>query len=414
MPMGPVRRALHASPGQAFMGMSGMHVMISSPASKFTRPVRARHVITMPDRILLVSPASPLNPRSGAQQRTALLHAALQTLGEVDLLLLEPTTCASRLASAKPGILAHGLWHQHFFGRGKFKPDAALNQALKTGGLDPGSYSLIVSRYLTPACKLHIPPGTRTIVDLDDWGYHYPPGALALAARLKSGYAAWLARRQLKRFDAFFFVSRRDQAPYPGLSSVVLPNIPFDPPAEPFPQSDSATLLFVGSLWYAPNREGIDRFLARCWPAIKAARPDARLLLAGAAPPPVRQAWERHPDVSAPGFVNDLDETYRQAALTIAPIYSGGGTNIKILESLAYGRACITTPHCADAFQADLATTGLGVASHDARFSELCIAWLGDMDQRRLQAEKSRSLLETHYSRALFIERVTQLVRPHA
>jgi len=112
--------------------------------------------------------------------------------------------------------------------------------------------------------------------------------------------------------------------------------------------------------------------------------------------------------------VNDLDETYRQAALTIAPIYSGGGTNIKILESLAYGRACITIPHCADAFQADLATTGLGVASHDARFSELCIAWLGDMDQRRLQAEKSRSLLETHYSRALFIERVTQLVRPHA
>ena len=34
----------------------------------------------MPDRILLVSPASPFNPQSGAQQRTALLYEALQTI----------------------------------------------------------------------------------------------------------------------------------------------------------------------------------------------------------------------------------------------------------------------------------------------------------------------------------------------
>ncbi len=368
----------------------------------------------MPNNILLVSPASPLEPRSGAQQRTALLHAALQTIGKVDVLLLEPTSRASRLASSKPGIRAHGFWQQRFFGIGKFQPDVALNHALKADGLDLDNYQLIIGRYLNPICKLHIPPGTRTIVDLDDWGYHYPPGAMAPAIRLKSAYAAWLSRRQLKRFDAFFFVSRRDQAPHPDLQSVVLPNIPFNPPGEPLPQSDSATLLFVGSLWYAPNREGIDRFLARCWPAIKAARPEARLLLAGAAPPAIRRAWEQHPGVSAPGFVDDLGEAYRNAAFTIAPIHSGGGTNIKILESLAYGRPCITTPHCADVFQVDLATAGLGIARNDAHFSELCIAWLGDIDNRRLRAEQSRGLLEKHYSHAMFIERVRQLGAHHA
>ena len=367
----------------------------------------------MPDNILLVSPASPSDPRSGAQQRTALLHAALQTLGKVDVLLLEPTPGASRLALPKPGILAHGLWHQPLFGLGKFQPDPDLNQALKGSGLDLGRYRLIVSRYLNPICKLHIPPGTRTVVDLDDWGYHYAPGALALAARLKSAYAAWLARRQLERFDAFFFVSRRDQARHPELQSVLLPNIPFNPPAQPFAQSDNPTLLFVGSLWYAPNRNGIDRFLARCWPAIKAVRPNARLLLAGAAPPAIRHAWERHPDVSAPGFVDDLGEAYRNAAFTIAPIFSGGGTNIKILESLAHGRACVTTPHCADAFQTDLAAAGLGVARNDAHFAELCIAWLSDIGQRGLQVEKAQGLLGRHYTRTLFIERVTQLGAPH-
>ena len=88
----------------------------------------------MSNRILLVSPASPFSPQSGAQQRTALLHEALQTLGDVDVLLLEPTPGPSRLEPPKPGILAHGYWHQRSFGIGKFKPDRTLNLALQAGG----------------------------------------------------------------------------------------------------------------------------------------------------------------------------------------------------------------------------------------------------------------------------------------
>ena len=365
----------------------------------------------MPNPILLVSPASPFAPQSGAQQRTALLYRALQNLGEVDVLLLEPTAGASRLTPPKPGILAHGLWHQRPLGIRRFQPDLALDQALQANGIDLGKYRLIVSRYLNPISKLLIPPGVRTVVDLDDWGYHYAPGALALAAKLKSAYAAWLAQRQLKRFDAFFFVSQRDQAHHPELQSTLLPNIPFNPPAEPFPQTDSSTLLFVGSLWYAPNRDGIDRFLARCWPDIKAAQPQAKLLLVGAAPPAVRQAWERHPDVSATGFVDDLGEAYRHAAFTIAPIYSGGGTNIKILESLAYGRACATTPHGSNAFEPEL-VHGLSVAQDDAALIRLCIELLRSESLRAANVTKCAGSLKRTYSQSAFMSQVTLLLSP--
>src|SRR3569833_4613122 len=92
--------------------------------------------MSMPDRILLVSPASPFNPQSGAQQRTAMLYEALRTLGEVDVVLLEPTADSSRLdIPPKPGILAHGRWHQRPFGIGKIKPDSVLNLALLVGGV---------------------------------------------------------------------------------------------------------------------------------------------------------------------------------------------------------------------------------------------------------------------------------------
>lgn len=367
---------------------------------------------TQAERILLVSPASPFTPQSGAQQRTALLHQALQALGEVDTLLIEPTSGPSRLEPPKPGVLARGLWHQRPLGIGKYRPDPTLNAALQAADIDLGSYRLIVSRYLNPICKLIIPSGVHTVVDLDDWGYHYAPGVLALAARLKSAFADRLAQHQLKRFDAFFFVSQRDQARHPELQSAVLPNIPFNPPSTPFSQPDSTTLLFVGSLWYAPNREGIDRFLAHSWPLIKAVQPQTRLLLVGAAPPAVRQVWEQHADVSAPGFVDDLGEAYRHAAFTLAPIYSGGGTNIKILESLAYGRACVTTPHCANAFRADLGNAGLAVAHDDAQFAEHCIAWLSDVERRRNVAEMGLTKIRNHYTRALFNDRVAKLCEP--
>lgn len=363
----------------------------------------------MSNRILLVSPASPFTPQSGAQQRTALLHAALQQLGEVDVLLLEPTPGPSRVVAPAPGILAHGLWRQRPLGIGKFVPDAALDRALKEDGLDAGAYRLIVSRYLNPLSKLVVPKGVRTVVDLDDWGYHYGGGGLALGPRLKSRYAAWLGRRQLGRFDAFFFVSPRDQAQHPELRSAVLPNIPYTPPEEPFPQTASTTLLFVGALWYGPNRDGIDRFLDRIWPAVKAAEPQARLLLAGAAPPATRRLWERHPDVSAPGYVDDLNAAYRDAAFTVAPIYAGGGTNIKVVESLAYGRACVTTPHCANAFEGDL-IDGLDVASGDDAFARHCVRLLGDARLRQAKIDRSRDALAKVYSREAFMRQAAGLL----
>lgn len=366
----------------------------------------------MSNHILLVTPASPFSPQSGAQQRTALLYEALRQHGKVDVLLLEPYAGPSRLAPPPAGILARAFWRQRPLGLGKYRPDAALDRLLRQSGVDLERYTLIVSRYLNPVAKLVLPPQTHTVVDLDDWHYDYAPRGIALAARLKSRYAAWLARRQLARFDAYFFVSGRDRSGHPELRAAVLPNIPFKAPAHPYPEAaDSTTLLFVGALWYAPNRDGIQRFLDRCWPIVRAARPDARLLLVGAAPPAARTAWETHPGVTAPGFVDDLDAAYREAAVTIAPIFSGGGTNIKVLESLAYGRMCVTTSHCAKVFEPGI-LRGLELVDNDDAFASRCIALLGDWRLRAARIQESQAALRADYTREAVQRAVTMLLGP--
>lgn len=370
----------------------------------------------MPQKILLISPVSPFDPQSGVQQRSALLYEALAQCGEVDVLLLEATRGPDQFeAQPSPGIIAHAKWHERPAGIGKYRPVVALNTALESAGIALSEYNLIVSRHLTPVCKLDIPVGIPVIADLDDWGYRYGDGQegllSALAIRLKSAYAGYLARRQLKRFAAYFFVSRRDQALHPELRSAILPNIPFHPPTSRIAQTDSQIILFVGALWYPPNRQGIDRFLAQCWPSIKSRVPQAQLLLVGAASEGIRRQWAHHPDVRAPGYAPDLSAAYREAALTIAPVYFGGGTNIKVLESLAHSRACVTTPHCADAFAEDLvAGGGLSVAPDDAAFIEQCVALLNSETVRDKQAQIGYDIVSTHYNKRRFFDLVAELV----
>ena len=364
-------------------------------------------------RILLVTPASPFTPRSGAEQRTALLRDALAEKGEVDVLLLEPGDETRVASSPDPRILARACWRNLPLGIAKYRPDETLTRQVNE--IAPlVNYDLIVGRYLNPICKLRLPRGVKTLVDLDDWGYRYggdawwtPKGAVA---RAKSAYAKALARAQLRRFDAFFFTSQRDRVKEPGVEGMVLSNVPFSPPAAPLPPTDSKNILFVGALWYGPNRHGIAWFLKHCWPRIRAHVPEATLTLVGAAPEKLRADWERLPGVKAPGFVEDLSAAYRNAAFTIAPIHYGGGTNIKILESLAYGRACVATPHASEAFAQDLVKTGaLLVAPDDVAFSDACIQGLRTAGVGREALQDAHEMTARLYSPEAFRATVHRL-----
>jgi len=369
-----------------------------------------------PIRILLVTPCSPFSPQSGTHQRTALLHEALEQIGPTDVLIVAPSDAPTHAKrAADPRIRSELFWRPSaldFFY--KYKPENFRCDEHSTEELDFREYDLIVGRYLNPICKLHLPKDIPTIVDLDDWGKTYGISRgcspAAIVQRLKHHYAHWLARKQLARFDGFFFVSRRDSLKEPLLASEVLPNIPFFAPAQLLPDTATKNILFVGALWYGPNACGIDHFLENCWSRIRSAVPAATLTLVGAASPIIRRRWEEHPGVATTGFLDDLVEAYRSAAFSIAPIYFGGGTNIKVVESLAFGRTCVTTPHCAAAFQDDLvAGGGISVAGDDSAFSDLCIRLLRDDSMRRKQANQGYKLVNSRYNRAQFTCSVLRL-----
>lgn len=371
-------------------------------------------------RILFVSPATPFSPRSGAEQRSALMYEALRALGDVDILILgegKPTTPRTTLLPAGEVVIEtqkKGGW-----GLKRFHPDAGFTQTISA--LLPHrlmDYKLIIGRYLWPVSQLLIPTHVPVIVDLDDFKYRYSPEAGfsigLLAERIKKRFAHALARRELQKFAGAFLVNAQDRSEVTQLPTCALPNIAYSAlpatPATPLPQHNH--LLFVGSLWYRPNADGVDWFLAKVWPGIKRVIPDAQLTLVGAASPLSRARWEKHAGVTAPGFVDDLAAAYADATLVIVPIHVGGGSNIKVLEALGHARPCVVTRLTAAAFSDQLHHgQHFFVADNAHQFAECVLQVLQQPQAYRAMAVTGYETVRAKFSAESFKAQVASFAR---
>jgi glycosyltransferase involved in cell wall biosynthesis len=109
------------------------------------------------------------------------------------------------------------------------------------------------------------------------------------------------------------------------------------------PLTKNRTLLFLGSYMYQPNIEAARFLLQQIWPRVSREIPDARLIIAG--PFLERSGISDLPaqSVEFAGFVDDLDALYARSRVVCAPIFSGSGTRIKIIEAAAYGKPVVST-----------------------------------------------------------------------
>jgi glycosyltransferase involved in cell wall biosynthesis len=107
---------------------------------------------------------------------------------------------------------------------------------------------------------------------------------------------------------------------------------------------DPAQLLFLGSLDWRPNLDGITVLLDCVFPAIRAAESTATLRLVGRNPPD----WLRRRAVQIPGVelhasVPDVRPYLAGCGMMVVPLRIGGGSRLKILEALASGAPVVST-----------------------------------------------------------------------
>jgi glycosyltransferase involved in cell wall biosynthesis len=156
----------------------------------------------------------------------------------------------------------------------------------------------------------------------------------------------------LPRFDIVFAVSERDRDALAGLGAppkrmALLPNVAdrslLDRP-ELTPRPDPV-LLFLGTLSWPPNAQGLSRFLREEFPTLLERVPGARLIVAGSgAPEGLIRLARRSRAVEYAGSVSDDEVLYAQARCFVDVCVGGSGTKVKVLNALARGLPVVTGP----------------------------------------------------------------------
>lgn len=371
-------------------------------------------------RILFVTPVDPFSNRSGSEQRSSLMLAALMELGLVDILILvevaqkkEPEVVeVNGIRVLKYYLCPSKLILSRYRKKSQFT--TYVEELLPSKLMD---YDLIVGRYAWGISQLDIPDRPKTIVDLDDYRYRFDASGMPNfkiwkeAGRKTIGHL--LMRASIKRFDAAFVASERDLKEvkaFTKLKVMELPNVaPRFDGTLPGSKCDTLRVLFVGSLWYGPNVDGIEWFLHKVWPLVLTQTPAAQLQLIGAAPELVRKRWECHRNVSAPGFVESLANSYAQSSVVVVPIHSGGGTNIKVLEALSMGRPCVVSDFVADAFFPRLLPgVHFRSASTPREFANQILATLNSVDEAddKCKIAAGRTAINEHFNANAFVDKV--------
>ena len=170
----------------------------------------------------------------------------------------------------------------------------------------------------------------------------------------------WETRRQYDRWVAFereawvgvrcvVVMSERDknvvvvdQDPHVAEGSVVIPNgvdlERFQPSSSNPDAPEPRRLLFIGSFAHRPNVLAMEFFLRDVFPRLENVTVH---VIAGRRH---EAFWDlRHAGVDVEGFVSDVRPAYQRAALVIAPLVASAGTNIKIMEAMAMGKAIVST-----------------------------------------------------------------------
>jgi glycosyltransferase involved in cell wall biosynthesis len=168
-------------------------------------------------------------------------------------------------------------------------------------------------------------------------------------------------------------------------------------------------ILFLGSLDWRPNLDGVELLLDRVFPAVRAAEPTATLSLVGRNPSAaLRRKVESTPGAELHGNVADVRPFLAECGVMVVPLRIGGGSRLKILEALASGVPVVSTRVGAEGLHLEAGHHLTVVEDIDALAPALVEA-VQSPEVVREQAEAGRGRVLERYDWDVLAERLEQV-----
>jgi glycosyltransferase involved in cell wall biosynthesis len=240
-------------------------------------------------------------------------------------------------------------------------------------------------------------------VDSEIWRRVAPLAASRWAARFAGPQANRVLeceRRLVASATGFSCVSERDANALSKLGSrvapLVVPNgVDLQRYALRTEPSRSRKVFFVGDLSWAPNAQAVRWWRTEVWPLVRRNHPDAVAEILG------RGASKDLRRLADSSFVllgegRDSRPHWREAAVAVVPLLSGGGTRLKILEAAAVGVPVVSTTVGAEGLEFDPGREIL-IADTPGAFASAVSELLGDPARRERIARAARLRAESLY-----------------
>ncbi|HET8572817.1 MAG TPA: glycosyltransferase [Edaphocola sp.] len=226
-----------------------------------------------------------------------------------------------------------------------------------------------------------------------------------------SGIQRWFARTEQRRvyryeqvlgkYDLTLVCSKEDRnylmAEHHLKNIDILPNgVDTDAFAGDHDYRQNNIILFTGNMDYAPNVDAVIYFSKEIFPAIRQRFPGTKFVIAGQRP--VKKVLDlAGPAIEVTGFVKDLSMLYRRAAIVVAPLRFGAGTQNKVLEAMAMGVPVVS---------GRIGFEGLGIRSGEGvilatatgPFIESCCRLLSDAALRKATGEKGKARIRENFA----------------
>jgi glycosyltransferase involved in cell wall biosynthesis len=398
-------------------------------------------------RVLLLAPVPPAAEGGGAIP--VLLHAELQGLRarhEVTVVTAfgdEPWEAEAVEALRVSGLEVHVAdrrqpppgrrrWERRIrlaraWARGRrpwrtvWYADPALQEILAAFGA--GDSFDVIAVEDSSMSVFELPAGVATVLTHHevlrprgvDWRAG-PPWRWPRWALREADWRRWeeFQRAAWRRFDLVQVFSPRDAELLATLAPAMESRVRVDPfglvlpePADPGREVDGS-LLFVGNFAHPPNRDAAAWLVEEIMPQVLSRFPTARLRLVGTAPT-ARVRALAGPRIEVIADAPTVRPYIEEAAVVLAPVRTGGGMRMKVLQAIAAGKALVTTPRGEEGYTHFDNSPPFLVAGDAPSFAAATASLLESPDRRAELGRRGREFAERNHSPSAWADRLTEI-----
>jgi polysaccharide biosynthesis protein PslH len=156
-------------------------------------------------------------------------------------------------------------------------------------------------------------------------------------------------------------------------------------------------IVFTGNMGYFPNQNAVVWFVDNCFESIKKEIPSVSLVIVGKNPPKFIQDYHDDNNIFIKGFVESMVDEICSASISIAPMQSGSGMQIKILEAMSLGLPVVATELGRGDIMA-IDKKSILIANTADQFSNACIELLNNKKKQDLIGNNAKIFINNSHS----------------